>query len=155
MPEGDIFHGGQGIGADHTGEAGEVSVNTGLRLCGIADEPFWPGEKYSSASSTSVRWRWRISVARRSIDDAITASVAKNIAWRSRGMTWVEIVSGASPICSATYSSTRGSMLANVPTAPDSAQVATSMRAAVSRSRLRANSANAYASLMPNVVGSA
>src|SRR3546814_7387776 len=31
------------------------SVSTGLRLCGIADEPFCPGEKYSSASSTSVR----------------------------------------------------------------------------------------------------
>src|ERR1700741_1252187 len=66
------------------------SVSTGLRLCGIADEPFCPGEKYSSASSTSVRWRWRISVARRSIDDATTPSVAKNIAWRSRGMTWVD-----------------------------------------------------------------
>ena len=44
------------------------SVSTGLRLCGIADEPFCPGEKYSSASSTSVRWRWRISIASRSID---------------------------------------------------------------------------------------
>ena len=66
------------------------SVSTGLRLCGIAELPFWPGEKYSSASSTSVRWRWRISVASRSIDEAITPSVAKNMAWRSRGMTWVE-----------------------------------------------------------------
>ena len=26
------------------------SVSTGLRLCGIAEEPFWPGEKNSSAS---------------------------------------------------------------------------------------------------------
>ena len=66
------------------------SVSTGLRLCGIAELPFWPGEKYSSASSTSVRWRWRISVASRSIDEAITPSVAKNMAWRSRGITWVE-----------------------------------------------------------------
>ena len=56
----------------------------------MADEPFWPGEKYSSASSTSVRCRWRISIARRSIDEAMTPSVAKNIAWRSRGMTCVE-----------------------------------------------------------------
>ena len=45
------------------------SDSTGLRLCGIADEPFWPSEKNSSASSTSVRCRWRISVASRSIDD--------------------------------------------------------------------------------------
>ena len=28
----------------------------GLRLCGMADDPFCPGAKYSSASSTSVRW---------------------------------------------------------------------------------------------------
>src|SRR5213082_453376 len=67
------------------------SLRTGLRLCGIADEPFWPSEKNSSASSTSVRCRCRISVARRSTDDAITPSVAKYIAWRSRGMTWVGI----------------------------------------------------------------
>jgi hypothetical protein len=49
-------------------------------LCGIADEPFWPLEKYSSASSTSVRCRWRISVATRSIEEAMTPSVAKYIA---------------------------------------------------------------------------
>src|SRR5258707_1940730 len=59
------------------------SDSTGLRLCGIAEEPFWPGEKYSSASSTSVRCRWRISVASRSIEAATTASVAKYMAWRS------------------------------------------------------------------------
>ena len=33
------------------------SVRTGLRLCGIAEEPFWPLEKNSSTSRTSVRWR--------------------------------------------------------------------------------------------------
>ena len=53
------------------------SVSTGLRLCGIADEPFWPSEKNSSASSTSVRCRWRISIASRSIEEATTPSVAK------------------------------------------------------------------------------
>ena len=35
----------------------------GFRLCGIAEEPFCSAEKYSSASRTSVRCRWRISVA--------------------------------------------------------------------------------------------
>ena len=35
----------------------------GLRLCGMAEEPFCFSEKNSSASRTSVRWRWRISVA--------------------------------------------------------------------------------------------
>ena len=102
------------------------SDRTGLRLCGIADEPFWPGEKYSSASRTSVRCRWRISVASRSIDEAMTPSVAKNMAWRSRGMTWVETGSAVSPSFSATCASTRGSILAKVPTAPEMAQVAIS-----------------------------
>ena len=73
------------------------SDSTGLRLCGIAEEPFWPSEKNSSASSTSVRCKCRISVARRSTDAAITPSVAKYIAWRSRGITWVEIGSGDKP----------------------------------------------------------
>ena len=105
------------------------SDSTGLRLCGIADEPFWPSEKNSSASSTSVRCRWRISVARRSTEEAITPSVAKYIAWRSRGITWVETGSGTRPIALATCSSTRGSIWAKVPTAPEMAQVATSLRA--------------------------
>ena len=73
------------------------SVSTGLRLCGIADEPFWPGEKYSSASSTSVRCRCRISIASRSMEEATTPSVAKYIACRSRGMIWVETGSTAEP----------------------------------------------------------
>ncbi len=117
------------------------SLSTGLRLCGIADEPFWPAEKNSSASSTSVRCKCRISVASRSIDEATTPRVAKYMAWRSRGITWVETGSTASPIALATCSSTRGSTWAKVPTAPEIAQVATSLRAAASRSRARENSA--------------
>ena len=42
------------------------SLLIGLRLWGIAEEPFWPARKGSWSSRTSVRWRWRISVARRS-----------------------------------------------------------------------------------------
>ena len=117
------------------------SLSTGLRLCGMAEEPFWPAEKYSSASPTSVRCRWRISVASRSSELATTPSVAKNIAWRSRGITWVETGSTASPIFFATCASTRGSTLAKVPTAPEMAQVAISARACTSRARARANSA--------------
>ena len=78
------------------------SVSTGLRLCGIADEPFWPLAKNSSASPTSVRCRWRISVAIRSTEIAITPSVAKYIACRSRGITWVETGSGLRPSFSQT-----------------------------------------------------
>ena len=46
------------------------SAVIGLRLCGIADEPFWPRPNGSSTSRTSVRARWRISVAKRSSDEA-------------------------------------------------------------------------------------
>src|SRR5690349_461714 len=77
------------------------SESTGLRLCGIAEEPFCPSEKNSSASSTSVRCRCRISVASRSTEEATTPSVAKNIAWRSRGITCVETGSTARPILAA------------------------------------------------------
>ena len=52
------------------------SVSSGFRLCGIEEEPCWPAENGSAASPTSVRWRWRISVAIISSVAAITASVA-------------------------------------------------------------------------------
>ena len=46
------------------------SAVIGLRLCGIADEPFWPRPNGSSTSRTSVRARCRISVAKRSSEAA-------------------------------------------------------------------------------------
>ncbi len=52
------------------------SQTIGFRLCGIADEPFWPTANGSSASRTSLRCRWRISTAKRSRPPASTASVA-------------------------------------------------------------------------------
>ena len=60
-----------GVTAERTMRASPVrfSVSTGLRLCGMADEPFWPSAKNSSASMTSVRCRCRISVASRSTDE--------------------------------------------------------------------------------------
>ena len=88
-----------------------------------------------------MRCRWRISVASRSIDEAMTPSVAKNIAWRSRGITWVEIGSGVEAELGGDMRFDLGSMLANVPTAPEIAQVAMSSRAAISRARQRSNSA--------------
>ena len=36
---------------------------TGFRLCGIAEDPFWPAAKGSSASRTSVRCKCLISRA--------------------------------------------------------------------------------------------
>ena len=72
-------------------------------------------------------------MASRSIEEATTPRVAKYMAWRSRGITWVETGSTARPIALATWASTRGSICAKVPTAPEMAQVATSVRAAASR----------------------
>ena len=78
------------------------SVRIGLRLWGMAELPFWPTSNGSSASSTSERCRWRISVASRSMEEATTARAAKKAAWRSRGMTWLETGSTARPNLSAT-----------------------------------------------------
>ena len=46
----------------------------GLRLCGIADEPFCPFANGSSTSPISVFWRPRISSANFSSDAAVIAS---------------------------------------------------------------------------------
>ncbi len=145
------------MAAERTRRARPVrfSVSTGLRLCGMAELPFWPGVKCSSASRTSVRWRWRTSVASRSMDEAMTASVQKKAAWRSRGITCVDTGSTASPRAAATWASMSGSTLAKVPTGPEMAQVAISARAATRRARARWNSAWKPASFSPNVVGSA
>ena len=56
----------------------------GLRLCGIADEPFWPLANGSSTSPISVFCRPRISSANFSSDAAVIASAASSSAWRSR-----------------------------------------------------------------------
>ncbi len=71
----------------------------------------------------------------------MTARAEKKAAWRSRGMTCVETGSTVRPIFCATCSSTRGSTLAKVPTAPLMAQVAISNLAIARRSLLRMNSA--------------
>ena len=80
------------------GEAGQVLGQHRVALVRHRRaSPSGPAAKYSSASRTSVRCRWRISVARRSIEAATTPSAAKNAACRSRGMTWVETGSTARP----------------------------------------------------------
>ena len=61
------------------------SALIGLRLCGIAEEPFCPARNGSCTSRTSVRCRWRISVARRSSPAPASAIAASSSAWRSRG----------------------------------------------------------------------
>ena len=58
---------------------------------------FWPLEKYSSASRTSVLCKCRTSVANFSIEAAMIARVLKYSACRSRWMIWVETEAGWSP----------------------------------------------------------
>ena len=84
------------------------SVVIGLRLWGIALEPFWPARNGSSTSRTSVRWRWRISRAKRSSPAPASAIALSSWAWRSRGTTWVETGSRARPSRSSTRSSNSG-----------------------------------------------
>ena len=76
------------------------SATMGLRLCGIADEPFWPRPNGSSTSRTSVRARWRISSANRSREDASDASDDSSSACRSRCRICVELGAGSSPSAS-------------------------------------------------------
>ena len=73
------------------------SATTGFRLCGIADEPFWPLPNGSCTSATSVRARCRISSANFSSDAAQTASAESSSACRSRWMIWVAAGTGSRP----------------------------------------------------------
>ena len=108
VPERDVLQRRRHIGAHHARSPVRFSDSTGLRLCGMAEEPFWPSEKNSSASSTSVRCRWRISVASRSTEEATTpergeihrVAVARDDLGRDR--------LDLSPIALATCASTRG-----------------------------------------------
>ncbi len=127
----------------------------GLRLCGIALEPFCPAVKASSASRTSVRCRWRISTANFSMLAPSSASAVKYSACRSRWTIWLEAGAGCSPSLRHTCSSTAGGRCANVPTAPEIFPTAMVSRARSSRARPRLSSSNQMASLWPNVMGSA
>ena len=84
------------------------SVRIGLRLCGIAEEPFWPAANGSSTSRTSVFCRLRTSVAKRSSPAPAIAIAASSTAWRSRGTTWVATSSRRRPSFSITRASTAG-----------------------------------------------
>ena len=68
-----------------------------------------------------------------SIELAITPKVEKNAACLSLGITCVDIGSALRPNFSHTYSSMKGSIFANVPTAPEIAPVAISLFAVYKR----------------------
>ena len=131
------------------------SATTGFRLCGIADEPFWPRPNGSATSATSVRERCRSSSAKRSTDAATTASAPSSSACRSRCRICVETGSGSRPSLSQASRSSSGSVAAYVPTAPESLPTRIRSSALRSRSRPRSSSKAQPASLSPKVVGSA
>ncbi len=131
------------------------SVRTGFRLCGIAELPFCSLPNGSKTSPTSLRWRWRISVAIRSSVPAAMASADMKPACRSRATTCVDTTSTLRPSSLHTCSSTRGSMVAWVPTAPLTRPTPASSAARPSLSSERSSSATQPATLKPNVIGSA
>jgi hypothetical protein len=125
VPQRDIFHRRHHGAAHHAGEAGQVLGQHRVALVRHRREPFCPGEKYSSASSTSVRCKWRTSTASaRSRRRSRPASRRTSRGGRagSPGSRPARL----RPSFAATCSSTRGSILAKVPTAPEIAQVAIS-----------------------------
>jgi len=87
------------------------SLRIGLRLWGMAEDPFWPLPNASSASRTSVRCRCRTSVANFSMLEPMMAMQARKAACRSRWTTWLLMGSRPRSSASQTRSSTRGSML--------------------------------------------
>jgi len=131
------------------------SQPTGLRLCGMADEPFWPLPNGSSTSPSSVFCRPRISSANFSSDAAVMASAVISSACRSRWMTCVAIGAGVRPRRAQTPASISGGRCANVPTAPEILPTPTASRARVTRTMSRCTSAYQSASFRPNVIGSA
>lgn len=78
------------------------SAVMGLRLWGMAEEPFCPLVNGSSASMTSDCCSRRTCMAMDSSVEAVTASAAITWAWRSRASTWVDSGSGVRPSFSQT-----------------------------------------------------
>ena len=71
------------------------SDSSGLRLCGIALEPFCPCVNGSSASRTSVRCRWRISVA---IFSHVAATIAHAVRYSACRSRWITCVAASSSL---------------------------------------------------------
>ena len=127
---------------------------TGLRLCGIALEPFCaPARNGSCTSASSVCCNRRISSAHASMPAPSDAHAYSSSAWRSRAITCVA-GTGVSPRCSHTYASTSGSICEYVPTAPDSLPTAIASRARATHA-VTPHLERPERELGPEVVGSA
>jgi hypothetical protein len=77
VPERDVLQRRGDHAANQTGEAGQVLAQHRVALVRHRRGALLAGEKILLGFQTSVRCRWRISVARRSIEEAMTPSVAE------------------------------------------------------------------------------
>ena len=132
-----------------------VSAEIGLRLWGIADEPFWPGLNPSCTSADLGA----LEVAQLDGDELARrrrSRPARRAARRGgRGRSPGSPAPGAARGARRRTRSTAGSTFEYVPTAPDSLHTATDSRAAARRVRSRSSCSAHSATLAPNVVGSA
>ena len=133
-----------------------VSAEIGLRLCGIADEPFWPGLKPSCTSrdlgALEVAQLDGDQLARRSRPTRTPTGTRRDGRGRSPGSP----APGAARARSPTNCSTAGSMLEYVPTAPRQLAHRDGLAGrAAAGSRSRSICSAHSATLAPNVVGSA
>jgi len=102
------------------------------------EEPFWSSEKNSSASSTSVRWRWRNSVASRSAEAATTPEGWRNtLAWTVARDDLGRERLDPQPHGVREWASTRGSTCAKVPRSRKWRRSKSRRAAATSRARAR------------------
>ena len=129
---------------------------TGLRLCGIALEPFCaPARNGSSTSRTSVRWRWRISSGerldrradRRARVEQLGVAVAGEHL-RGGHRREPELLAHVAP-------RPRDRRWSRCRPRPTACRPRSRARARASRSRSRRTCSAQSASLAPNVVGSA
>ena len=82
------------------------SAVIGLRLCGIADEPFWPRRERLLGLAHLGALQVADLERERSSDAADEASAQRSSAWRSRGMICVAAAQASSPSRSQTIRST-------------------------------------------------
>ncbi len=80
VPQRHVLERGRHRGAHHAGQSGQVFGQHRIALVRHGGGALLPFGEELFASITSVRCRWRISVASRSIEDATIASLAKKAA---------------------------------------------------------------------------
>ena len=132
------------------------SHTIGFRLCGIADDPFWPAANGSNASRTSVRCRWRIS-SREPVERRRRRrrSRDRSAACRSRATTWVATSSRSRPAPGGPTPRRGDRCWRRRPRRPTACRRGRRRAPASSRARPRRSSIGQPSSFSPNVVGSA